>query len=81
MKIKCLVAALLLLSSLATPTTARQRTHTSVTRTQAYGFEGREIIAPPWSTACMTDHGPSVCGEHMWFYGSKEALLGYLNAY
>ena len=26
----------------------------------------REIAAPSWSAACMTDHGPSNCGEPMW---------------
>jgi hypothetical protein len=31
---------------------------------------GREVPAPPWSAACMTDHGPSACGEPMWVYGS-----------
>ena len=30
---------------------------------------GREVPAPPWSFACMTDHGPSPCGEPMWVYG------------
>ena len=33
-------------------------------------FGGHEIEAPSWSFACMTDHGPSPCGEHMWVYGS-----------
>jgi hypothetical protein len=36
----------------------------------AAGAVGREVPAPPWSAACMTDHGPSVCGEPMWVYGS-----------
>ena len=31
---------------------------------------GREVAAPPWSAACMTDHGPSECGEPMWVYGN-----------
>jgi hypothetical protein len=29
---------------------------------------GRQVAAPPWSFACMTDHGPSPCGEPMWVY-------------
>ena len=75
MKIRYLVAALLLGLSLATPATARERTHKSVTRTQTHGIEGREIAAPPWSAACMTDHGPSECGEPMWIYRSSDASL------
>jgi len=35
---------------------------------QAAG-NGRQGEAPPWSFACMTDHGPSECGEPMWIYG------------
>ncbi|MBV8754336.1 MAG: hypothetical protein JO328_15845 [Hyphomicrobiales bacterium] len=30
---------------------------------------GRQGVAPPWSFACMTDHGPSQCDEPMWIYG------------
>jgi hypothetical protein len=36
----------------------------------AAGAVGREVPAPPWSAVCMTDHGPSACGEPMWVYGS-----------
>ena len=75
MKIRYLVAALLLGLSLATPTTARERTRESVTRAQTHWIEGREIAAPPWSAACMTDHGPSECGEPMWIYRSSDASL------
>jgi hypothetical protein len=35
----------------------------SPAQTPARGSEGRELPAPPWSFACMTDHGPSDCGE------------------
>ena len=73
MKITYLLTALLLVPSLATPTTARERPHKSVTRAQTYGIEGREIAARSWSAACMTDHGPSECGEPMWIYGNSEA--------
>jgi hypothetical protein len=73
MKITCLFAALLLVPSLATPTTAQERTHKSIARAQTSGIAGREVAAPPWSAACMTDHGPSECGEPMWVYGSSDA--------
>jgi predicted secreted Zn-dependent protease len=81
MKTTHLLAALLLISSLATPTMAQQRAHKSVVRTQAYGIEGREMAAPSWSAACMTDHGPSECGEPMWVYGSSNALARERNAF
>jgi hypothetical protein len=86
MKMMHVMTSLLLASSLATPAEARQRHNEGsawarlgtespvVSRPQSYGIEGREIIAPPWSAACMTDHGPSECGEPMWFYGSSDAL-------
>jgi hypothetical protein len=73
MKIMNIMAALLLVSSLATPTTAQERTHRSVIQAQLSGIEGREIAAPPWSAACMTNHGPRECGEPMWIYGSSDA--------
>jgi hypothetical protein len=82
MKIMHVIAALLLISSLATPTTAHERTNKSAARAQAQGiFGGRDVAAPPWSAACMTDHGPSECGEPMWIYGSSDALARYRNAF
>ena len=81
MKIRYLLTALLLVSSLATPTMAQQRTHTSVTRAQPNVIVGRQIAAPPWSAACMTDHGPSECGEPMWIYGSRSDIARYRNAF
>lgn len=30
--------------------------------------KGRQIEAPAWSFACVTDHGPRPCGEPMWVY-------------
>jgi invasion protein IalB len=33
-------------------------------------IHGRQTEAPPWSFACMTDHGPSECREPMWVYGN-----------
>jgi hypothetical protein len=80
MKIRYLLAALLLVSSLATPTTAQERTHASVTRAQPNVTVGRQIAGPPWSAACMTDHGPSECGEPMWIYGSRSEIARYRNA-
>jgi hypothetical protein len=81
MKITYILAALLLVPSFATQATAHVRTssdraHVGIrapmsSRPLGYGTEGHEIIAPPWSAACMTDHGPSQCGEHMWSYGGS----------
>ena len=81
MKIMHVMAALLLISSLATPATAQERTNKSSSRAQAHGIGGREVAAPPWSAACMTDQGPSQCGEPMWIYGSRGALARYKNAF
>jgi hypothetical protein len=81
MKIMHVMASLLLVSSLATPTTAQERTHKSVTRAQTYRIEGRQIAAPPWSAACMPDHGPSECDEPMWIYGSRSEIARYRNAF
>ena len=78
MKMKYLLAALLLAPSLAMSATARARTNESSALPQA---SGREVAAPPWSAACMTDHGPSQCGEPMWIYGSRGALERYKNAF
>ena len=44
----------------------------SLAQPPAFGREGHQIAAPPWSAACMTDHGPSDCGEPMWVYGASE---------
>ena len=81
MKITYLMAALLLVPSLASPTMARERTHKSVTRVADIRDRGREIAAPPWSAACMTDHGPSECVEPMWIYDRSDALARYRNAF
>jgi hypothetical protein len=40
------------------------------TEARANGIEGREVAAGPWSAACMTDHGPSLCAELMRAYGT-----------
>ena len=67
---KCFLAALLLVPSLAISATAQTRMDQSSALRQVYGSEGREVAAPPWSAACMTDHGPTECDEPMWMYGS-----------
>jgi hypothetical protein len=81
MKIAHILAALLLASSLATPAMAQERIHNRGTLAQAHRSEGRETAAPPWSAACMTDHGPSECGEPMWVYGSGDARTKYRSAF
>jgi hypothetical protein len=35
---------------------------------------GHETTAPPWSAACMSDHGPTQCSEPMWVYSSSAAV-------
>jgi len=93
MKIIRVLYALLLVSIFATPTAAHERANKSGARShistrspvgnqpQVYEIEGREIIAPPWSAACMTDHGPSECGEPMWIYGNRSDIARYGNAF
>ena len=81
MKISYLLVALLLVSSLATSTTARARINNIAARAHSNAIEGRHIAAPPWSAACMTDHGPSECGEPMWIYGSRSEIARYRNAF
>jgi hypothetical protein len=79
MKMKYVLAALVL--SLAIPATAQARTSESSARPQAQETAGREVAAPSWSAACMTDHGPTQCGEPMWVYGSDRALSRYKSAF
>jgi len=75
------LAALLLLPSLATATTARPRTSTIAGHAYSNAIEGRQIAAPPWTAACMTDHGPSECGEPMWIYGPRSEISQYRSAF
>ena len=80
MNTKYLLAASLL--AVAMSTTAEARTHKHGALPQAYASqEGREVDAPPWSAACMTDHGPTECDEPMWVYGSPRALSRYRSAF
>ena len=87
MKITYLLAALLLVPSFATQATAHVRSNERSNRAhvgsrlQGYGIEGREILAPPWSFACMTDHGPSECDEPMWVYGTPAQVSRYKSAF
>jgi hypothetical protein len=82
MKITYFLTALLLVSSLAAPTMAHEPSHhKTAARTHADGLEGREIAAPSWSAACMTDHGPSECGEPMWIYESSDTRTRYRSAF
>ena len=81
MKTVHVLAALFLVSSLATPAMAQERTNRNGERAQAHRIEGREVAAPPWSAACMTDQGPSECGEPMWIYGNIDILARYRSAF
>jgi hypothetical protein len=60
---------------------AQARTAESHALPPAYQTGGREVAAPPWSAACMTDHGPSQCDEPMWIYGSRAATARYGNPF
>jgi hypothetical protein len=71
MKTLKILTALMLVASLAAPTMAQERAHQRSARAQTQAIEGREVAAPPWSAACMTDHGPRECDEPMWIYGSS----------
>jgi hypothetical protein len=79
MKMKYVLAALAL--SLAISATAQARTGESSAQPQAQETAGREVAAPSWSAACMTDHGPTQCGEPMWVYGSPAVVSRYRNAF
>jgi hypothetical protein len=81
MKISSLLAALLLVPSLTTSTTARARIDNIAARAHSSAIEGRQIAAPVWSAACMTDHGPSECGEPIWIYGSRGEIARYRSAF
>lgn len=93
MKTIYLLAALLLVPPLATQGTTLARTNKSSNRAhvgirptvgsrlQKYGIEGREIAAPPWSSACMNDVGPQQCDEPMWVYGSPDYVAQFKKAF
>jgi hypothetical protein len=79
MKTKYFLAALAL--SLAISATAQARTKETTVPPRANEIVGREVAAPSWSSACMTDQGPSACGEPMWVYGSRGAIARYYSAF
>jgi hypothetical protein len=79
MKMKYFLAALLLVPSLAAPAMVQARTQDSSILPRA--IEGRQVAAPSWSAACMTDHGPSQCDEPMWVYGSPGRIARYKKAF
>ena len=81
MKMKSVLAAFLVMSSFAMAAAAQARTHENGALPQTYATGGREVAAPPWSAACMTDHGPTQCGEPMWVYGSPAAVSRYRNPF
>jgi hypothetical protein len=78
MMTKSFVAALLIVPSLAMA--AQARTSEGTALPQAYET-GREVAAPSWSAACMSDQGPRQCGEPMWVYGSPAAVARYRSAF
>ncbi|RXH14172.1 hypothetical protein EAS56_13200 [Bradyrhizobium guangzhouense] len=75
------LVALLLLPSLAMATTTRPRANAVAGHSHSNPIAGRQIAAPPWSAACMTDHGPSECGEPMWIYGPRSEISQYRSAF
>lgn len=79
--IPSLLVVLLLVPPVATSATARPRINNVAGRSHSYAIEGRQIAAPPWSAACMTDHGPSECGEPMWIYGTRSEIAQYRSAF
>jgi hypothetical protein len=81
MTTKYLASALLVLASLTLSAGAQARTIESNARPPAPATVGREVMAPPWSAACMTDQGPSQCEEPMWVYGSRAATARYADPF
>ena len=71
------VFALTLATSFATPTLAKQ----AAAPAESYGLVGKEIAAPSWSAACMTDQGPSQCGEPVWMYDTPAKVARYRDAF
>jgi hypothetical protein len=81
MKMNRFLAALLLVPLLAAPVTVQARTQDNSIPPRAAASRGREVAAPSWSAACMTDHGPSQCDEPMWVYGSPDRIARYKSAF
>jgi hypothetical protein len=66
---------LLMFQSLFWVTLAHASTQDRNIPLQSFGNEGREIIASPSSADCMTDNGPTQCGEPIWIHGSPGDLV------
>ncbi|WP_342711557.1 hypothetical protein AAFG13_06905 [Bradyrhizobium sp. B124] len=93
MKMIYLLAALMLAPSPATEAFAHARTGKGSDRAhvgtgptignglQGYGIVGRQIAAPPWSSACTNDTGPRQCDEPMWVYGSSDYVAQFRSAF
>lgn len=77
-KIYLLAALPLILSATTIPANALAPQQGTM---PAHGTVGRETTAPPWSAACMSDHGPTECNEPMWIYGSPDAVVRYKRAH
>jgi hypothetical protein len=73
-------AVLPLILFLITPVAARPQ-HKQANSLPATGMVGREVEAPPWSAACMSDHGPTQCNEPMWVYGSSAEVSRHRGAF
>jgi len=67
MSTKRMSTALLTLALMATAAQAAPHRPHDAAMPAAAGHQGE---APPWSFACMKDHGPTRCGEPMWIYGN-----------
>ena len=76
-----LAAAPLLLALTLPPTAQVLAKETTTSAPESYREVGREVAAPPWSAACMTDHGPSVCDQPVWVYGSPAVVARYRGAF
>jgi hypothetical protein len=71
------IMTLTLMTSMASQAIAKEVVHSPPSFTEV----GREVAAPPWSAACMTDHGPSECDEPMWVYGTPAQVSRYKSAF
>ena len=71
------IVTLTLMTSMANQALAKTVVHSP----SSFGIVGREVAAPPWSAACMTDHGPSECDEPMWVYGTPAEVSRYKSAF
>jgi hypothetical protein len=82
MKMYHFLTALPLVFSLAMPLAAQAQTpERNDAQARPHQFVGREVAAPSWSAACMSDQGPSQCGEPMWVYGSPSSVEKYKSAF